>query len=274
MEYDFAIIYFGLTRTVKKTYESHINHIYKILDDNHLSYKKFMHTWKTKDNTQNIWEEVLDQKIDYNEYKLLKPDLYTLDCEDEFLESINMNDYFYKDIWNKIGHSSDGEWLPKLVSNYICMLESQKRGFDMVLNNITLGNKFKYILFIRPDITIHNDLPLHQIIFNKINIPNHSHHEGLNDQVAIMNFEHACIYGKRINELAEYRKTIGRIVPEKYLKYIIDKYKIEINEILFDYCITRSDECEQVAREHKRVHQINKSRRQRTVALFGRGLGK
>ena len=31
MKYDFAIIYFGLTRTVKQTYESHIKHIYNVL---------------------------------------------------------------------------------------------------------------------------------------------------------------------------------------------------------------------------------------------------
>jgi len=98
---------------------------------------------------------------------------------------------------------------------------SYKSAFKIriALNNI----KFRYILFIRPDITIHNHLPLHQIIYNKINIPNHSHHEGLNDQVAIMNFEHACIYAKRINELSEFRKNNGRIVAEKYCKFFFKK---------------------------------------------------
>lgn len=239
MEYDFAFLYFGLTRSVRKTYESHINHIYKVLEDNHLSYKKFMHTWKTRDSTQNVWEKIIEQKIDYDEYKLLNPDFYTLDCEDEFLETVDMDNYFYKDVFDTVGHSSNGEWLPKMVSNYLCMLESQKRGFNMILDSISHGNKYKYIVFIRPDITLHCDLPLHQIIYDKINIPDHSHYEGLNDQFAIMNFDHACIYGKRINELAEFRKSNGRIVAEKYCKFICLKYNMGVNLILFDYIITR-----------------------------------
>lgn len=54
-----------------------------------------------------------------------------------------------------------------------------------------------------------------------------------------MNIEHAYIYGKRINELSEFRKFNGRIVAEKYCKFFFEKYNMKINEILFDYCITR-----------------------------------
>lgn len=93
---------------------------------------------------------VITAKIDYSEYKLLSPDYYKLDNEDEFLESINMNDYFYKDVWQNIGHSSNGEWLPKMVSNHLCMLESQKQGFAMVKESILKGDRFKFIIFIRP----------------------------------------------------------------------------------------------------------------------------
>jgi hypothetical protein len=86
MEYDFAIIYFGLTRSVKKTYESHHKNIFDILKKNGLTYKTFMHTWKTKNNTQNIGENLISQKIDYLEYKLLSPDFYIIEDEEEFLE--------------------------------------------------------------------------------------------------------------------------------------------------------------------------------------------
>jgi hypothetical protein len=79
MKYDFAILYFGLTRSVRKTHESHKKHIVNILQKENLTYKTFMHTWKTRDNTQNVWETVIPQKIDYDEYTLLYPDEYTLD---------------------------------------------------------------------------------------------------------------------------------------------------------------------------------------------------
>jgi hypothetical protein len=96
-------------------------------------------------------------------------------------------------------------------------------------------------MFIRPDITIHNDLPLYTILVNhdRIQIPNHSHFEGIQDQVAILNYEHACIYGRRIDELAEFRKNHGKIVAEKYCKFIISKYNMVVNDLDFQYVITR-----------------------------------
>lgn len=200
-----------------------------------------MHTWKSKDAVQNVWGNIIPQKIDYFECKLLSPDFYKLDDENEFLESINMDNYFYKDIWEKMGDCCDGEWCPKMISNHLCMLESQKRGLDMVKASVLKGDKFKFIMFIRPDITIHDALPVGKIVTDNegIHIPNHNHHEGLNDQFAIMNCEYANLYGNRIDEMPDFRKNYGRIVGEKYCKFIISKYNMKINELDFKYSITR-----------------------------------
>jgi hypothetical protein len=198
-----------------------------------------MHTWKTNDGSQNCWETVIPQKIDYLEHTLLSPDKYQIDNEDEFLETVNMDRYFYKDIWETLGTS--GEWLPGMVKNHVCMLESQKRGFSMVKNAILEGDKFKFVMFIRPDITIHNELPIYAIItnYNKIHIPNHGSYAGVNDQFAIIQYEFAHLYGNRIDELEDFRKNQGRIVGEEYCKFIINKYKMVINKINFKYSITR-----------------------------------
>ena len=100
---------------------------------------------------------------------------------------------------------------------------------------------FKQIIFIRPDVKIKNLLPLYDILSNPdaIYIPNEDHHYGYNDRFAIMNYRDACIYGKRIDEIAEFRKTNGRIVSEKYLKFIIDKYNMNIVFINFNFELTR-----------------------------------
>jgi len=241
MEYDFAIIYFGLTRSVKKTHESHKKYIFDILHKKNLTYKTFIHTWKTKDAVQNVWENIIPQKIDYFEYQLLSPDFYKLDDEDKFLESVNMDNYFYKDVWEKRGHSGNGEWLPKMVSNHLCMLESQKRGLDMVNESVSNGDKFKFVMFVRPDVTIHTELPIDKIVpINEgIYIPNHRHNEGLNDQFAIMSYQYAHPYGNRIHELSDFRKKHGRIVGEKYCKFIISKYYKKIIQLDFKFSVTR-----------------------------------
>jgi hypothetical protein len=241
MEYDFAIIYFGLTRTLKATHESHKKYIFDNLKKNNLNYMVFLHTWEMKNGIQNIWEKDITERIDSSDYKLVSPDVHRIDDEDEFLKGINMDTYFYKDVWEQKKTSEDGEWIPKLVSNYICMLESQKRGFNMVMDEIKKGNTFKFIMFIRPDIEIFQMLPIDLIIYNKntMQVPNHSHYSGINDQFAIMNYEYACIYSKRIDELADFRKKEGRIVAEKYCAFIISKYNMDLQIIPFDYIIVR-----------------------------------
>ena len=241
MDYDFAIIYFGLPRSIKQTYQTHIDNIFQTLKNKNLTYKTFLHTWQINDNKQIINENVISQEIDYNEYKLLNPDFYKIDSQEQYLDNINMDDYFYKDVFDTIGNCNEGEWLPFLIINHLCALESQKRGFEMVENFIEEGNKFKYVMFIRHDVYIFNKLPLQSILLNTfdISIPNDEHYEGYNDRFAILNYEKAHIYGKRINEIAEFRKTNGRIVSEKYVKFIVNKYNFKINFMNFKFILKR-----------------------------------
>lgn len=201
-----------------------------------------MHTWKTKDNKQHVWDKIIENEIDYSEYELLNPDFYTIDEQEDFIENIDMSNYFYKNIWDKYGdNKNNGEWWPSLIKNHLCALESMKRGLEMVENFIIQGNSFKYIMFVRPDILIYDDLPVDNILINndKITIPRNNHYEGYNDRFAIMNYSNSCIYGKRINELVEFRKNNGRIVSEKYVKFIIDKYNIPVNMVEFKFEIIR-----------------------------------
>lgn len=233
MEFDFAIIYWGLTRSTKKVYNSHIERIFNVLKRNNLTYKKFMHTWKIKDDIQMVWENEVPQKIDYNEYKLLEPDVYKIEQQEDFIETLNMNDYFDKNLWDEKGNCGEGEWHPRVILNHLCALESMKRCVELVEGSMYEGNKYKYIMFIRPDCWMDDELPLADILphLDKINIPNFDHYDvGYNDRFAMMQYAHAVIYGKRINEIAEFRRGgHGRIVAEKYLGFTIKKYNIPVN---------------------------------------------
>ena len=240
MNFDFAIIYFGLTRSIKKVYNSHYNNIFNVLKNNNLTYKIFMHTWKTKNDEQRILRETIDKKIDYEEYKLLNPDYYKLEDQDIFTESINMDNYFFKDIFNKNGYCADGEWPPELILNHICALQSQKRGLEMVEDFVKDGNTFKYVMFIRPDSKFKNPLLIKELNTDKeIIVPKFKSNEGYNDRFAIIKYDKAHIYGKRINELHHFRKENGRIVSEKYLKFIINKYNLNLQKIKFKFISMR-----------------------------------
>lgn len=55
-------------------------------------------------------------------------------------------------LYNEIDGVQYTKWAPFLLSNYVCCLESIKRSFELVEKCVNKGYKFKYILFIRPDI--------------------------------------------------------------------------------------------------------------------------
>jgi hypothetical protein len=105
----------------------------------------------------------------------------------------------------------------------------------MLEEYIKKGYNFKQIVFLRPDVRINTLFPLYDVLSDReaVYIPDEDHHSGYNDRFAVMNYKNACIYGKRIDEIAEFRKNNGRIVSEKYVKYIIHKYNMNLIFIKF-----------------------------------------
>jgi hypothetical protein len=121
--------------------------------------------------------------------------------------------------------------------NHLCALESQKRVHQMVNNT---GEDFDFIIFVRPDVQINNkfDVNILNTDFDII-IPNSDHNEGYNDRFAILPFKNSSNYACRINEIINFRKNHGRIVSEKYVKFIINKYYSKLKFINFSMKIIR-----------------------------------
>ena len=214
---DIAICYWGLSRSTKHVYKSHYEHVFNVLKNAGLTYDTYFHTWDVKVNL--IWGEVSPILPDQEEYKLLQPTEYKVESQDDFLKSLTFGDYYYEDAANR-----NEEWLPFLIRNHLCSLESQKRVTKMVIDS---AKKYTFVLYIRPDVEFHNDFPIS--IFSSLKpkhiaIPDFDHYEGYNDRGAIMRIEDCTLYANRIDEIKEFRKHHGRIVSEKYAKFIVDKY--------------------------------------------------
>jgi hypothetical protein len=229
-----------MTRSSKLVYKSHINYLFNELNKNKIEYDIFMHTWKTECNENIIWENKIDIPINYEEYKLLNPDFYKIENQDEFIQTLNFNNYFNEELYKIYGGDTEHEWRPQLILNHLCALESQKRVYNMVRNNS--GTDYDFIIFIRPDVEILNTFDINWLNSDfDITIPNYDHHEGFNDRFAIIPFNNSSNYAERINEIIEFRKNNGRIVSEKYVKFIINKYYPKINFINFIMKIKRPD---------------------------------
>ena len=228
MKRKFAIVYFGLLRSLGKVYKSHYKNLFEVLKRHNVDYDIFIHSWKTINNKQQIWGKFIEEEQDYSLNKLLNPYQFKLDDQNEFDENIDFNKYFYEQIYKSMGNHKDGEWEPYLIKNHLRALESLKRGFKLVIDS---KNKYDYVLFLRPDILITCRYP----ILSALNLLNRIENiillprtiscwEGYNDRSAAMNYNYAKYYANRIDEIVDFRKKHGRIVSEKFTKYIVDKY--------------------------------------------------
>jgi hypothetical protein len=233
-----AICYWGLTRSTNKVYPSHYEYLFHVLENNNIKYDVYIHTWHLN-SKQRVWQTEIDVPVDYNEYKLLNPSYYQIDDQDTFTNALDFNNYFYQPVWNAKGDTLDGEWLPKLVLNHLCALESQKRVTHMVIEN---QEPYDLIMYIRPDALLLTPFPvasLQNLKDGDILIPNFDHCEGYNDRFAVLTYNTAPIYAKRIDGIIDFRRTQGRIVSEKYVKYICDINFLKVIFIDFTFKLIR-----------------------------------
>lgn len=212
-----AICYWGLVRTLREVLPSQQKYVYSELEKAGLEYDVFFHSWSTDKNL--VWNREMTEQIEYDTIDLVHPLKKQIDDQSEFLKTIDFSKYYYQ---------HEREWVPQLIWNHLCALESQKRCANLCLES---GIKYDYIMFLRPDALINKRLPVEDIftldfIDNTIVIANFNHWEGWNDQFAVLRLERVIPYSHRIDGIAEFRQTNGRIVSEKYVKYVVDRHYV------------------------------------------------
>lgn len=224
-----AVCYWGLTRSTRFVYPSHFDRIFRVLETNGIGYDVFMHTWSIE-GKQWSWDQQLETPVDYEEYQFLKPKYYKIEPQSEFLDRLDFSQYYYQ---------GETEWLPQLIRNHLCALESQKRVTDMVTES---GNHYDFIIYVRPDVWFRSPLDvglMRSLKEGEIVVPSFDSYGGYNDRFAILPFATAPIYGKRIDEIAQFRRDVGYIVSEKYVKYICDKYGLKVHFSNIDFVFVR-----------------------------------
>lgn len=234
-----AICYFGMSRSTKMVYKTHFKFLFDVLKKHDVEYDTFIHTWKTDCNI--IWNKVIPVPNNHNECNLLNPTHFQVDDQDNFTKEFGktFHLYFNEKLFHDKGDVSDGEWIPMLIRNHLCALESQKRVFKMVTDT---GNHYDAVIFIRPDVSLKNEFDVASILNldeKDIVLVNYEHGEGLNDRFCVGHPKTIGKYANRIDEIEEFRKTNGRIVSEKYVKFIVEKYNYNLKFINFRFMIIR-----------------------------------
>jgi len=129
------------------------------------------------------------------------------------------------------------EWDAPLVRNHLCELESQRRVLTLVER---YHERFTHVVFVRPDVRILSDLPVAALPRRgDIVIADKDHFSGLNDQFAILAYDDAASYARRILELPSYRWHCGGFSSESYLAAVALKHGLTPIPHKFRFMIVR-----------------------------------
>jgi hypothetical protein len=210
-----AFCFWGLTRSLKYTLGSIKENIFNVFDEKNIDYDIFLHTYFFEGLYNNKQSNESGLELNFEEYKLLNPDYYKIDNQDEIKKKIDFSLYETPKR-RKIA-------LPKNSHiNFILAMYSKLQIVKLINDS---KNKYDYIIYLRPDVKFLNKFNLRWFLLShgkKILIPNFAHNRGYNDRFFVGNHNQALIYGSAFNYLHEYSRST-QLKPEAFIKYVIQK---------------------------------------------------
>ena len=218
-KYKVAICFFGLTRSLKYTMNSIEDNIIKPLKNANIEYDIILHTYnlrhlKLKRSGEN-------NSLNTTEWKLLNPVKYRIDNQDDFDRSYDYN-YVksFGDAWNTNFENT---------INLIRQFNSLKQVWNLCES---MNKDYDCYLFIRPDLKYTKKLNINQVIgaskaSNTIYTPLWHKYGGLNDRMALGNYNSMKKYANRLDNVQDYLKSQQRpLHAELFLKFVINKNNI------------------------------------------------
>ena len=211
-----AILFFGLTRSLKDVYKSLKENIFDVLTNNNIEYDIFLHTYILPTPYINTYVNTKIENYDNESYKLLKPKYYILENQNKVERKLKIPTYFSNlSDWASCAPTFEKKCY--FVRNMVLAQHSKK----MVTN---LFREYKadydYVMFTRPDQALHtkiNPTAFNLLSNNNIIIPKEHSYFGINDRFCIAKPNIAIIYGNSFTYLLVYSEKKA-IVSEVFLK--------------------------------------------------------
>lgn len=216
-----AICFWGLTRSLKYTIESIREKIFKPLLEVGILFDVFMHTFTFKGNYINIFSKESCENLDFEEYKLLNPNYFMSEDQDEVKNGINFEEYHSQPdpfSWANPDHPYS------TFDNFIIASYSKMKVTRMMLET---NNNYDAVLFIRPDVKFHTSLDINWILDvtdTLVHTPAFGQYEGYNDRAFIGNINTGVIYGTIFERILEWSKNYS-LISEKYCKLNLENFE-------------------------------------------------
>jgi hypothetical protein len=221
-----AVLFFGLTRSLRKIYDNLKENIFDELTNNNFTYDTFIHTYQLENPYINPWSGEQINNYDNLAYKVLNPKYYIIENQNKVESMLNINSYCLNlSDWK--GCAKTPEMKRYLVRNMILALHSKKMVTSLFEK---YKNEYDYVIITRPDQNIHKKINVNafELLNNKnIIIPYEHSYYGYNDRFCISTPDVAIKYGKSFDGLKLY-STITSIVSEIYMKDYLTSLGLKI----------------------------------------------
>ena len=221
-----AIIFFGLTRSLKNIYNNLTENLFNELTNNGYNYEIFIHTYSLENPYINPWSGESISNYDNTAYKILNPKYYIIENQNVVEKRLNINSYC-SNLSNWKGCANTPEMKRYLVRNMILALHSKKMVTQLFKEH---KNEYNYVIITRPDQML--NAKLNTNAFSLLNDRNiiipyeHSYH-GYNDRFCIAKPNVAIKYGTAFYVLKLYSQ-IGTVVSEIFMKDYLKSLGLKI----------------------------------------------
>jgi len=221
-----AVLFFGLTRSLRKIYTNLKENIFDELTKNNLDYDIFIHTYSLENPYINPWSG--EQIYDYDNlaYEVLNPKYYIIENQNKVEHMLNINSYC-SNLSNWKGCANTPEMRRYLVRNMVLALHSKKMVTSLFEK---YKDEYDYVIITRPDQMLHRKININafSLLNNKnIIIPHEHSYYGYNDRFCIATPDVVIKYGKALDGLKLY-STITSIVSEVYMKDYLTSLGLKI----------------------------------------------
>jgi hypothetical protein len=214
-----AILFFGLTRALKKTIENYKKHLFNILTANGIDYDIFIHTYIINGPYHNMWtNEHTESYLNEDVEGILHPKYSLKDDQGAIAKTIPFDDYYTK-LGNWTGMSAD---MTKYLIRNMCLALYSKKQVTKKFEEVK--GDYDYAIIIRPDLYLQSPFDvnwLQELNDSNVIVPEKDWFTGCNDRLCIGTPSVIVYCGTLFDSLLEYSKNTS-IVSERFF---MDKLK-------------------------------------------------
>lgn len=234
-----ALLFFGLTRSLKFTLNSIEGHVFKPLHDSGTAYDVFLHTYVSTKPFTNPRAREFGVALDPDEWNLLSPKGVDIENLEEVRDGIPLQEYrTHPDPWNTNYVS---------VDNFVLASRSRERVMRLVKETSDRERStYDYFVFIRPDCRYLTDLSRNMLeaAGDSIIVVPDFHLFPMNDRFAICTPVSLEAYGGAYQDLLAYSRC-RPCHAEQFLTHRLRERGISTINVRFRFNRVRADGREQ-----------------------------